>query len=102
MAIDTPITRVFAWDLSESFKKSAGRNVWDTLPAAYLLDPGFVTASEEIYVDVIDQFGPAYGALYAYRVGFGKPGPGVKKVTVMKSLDFERWYRVFKSGLTKR
>ncbi len=94
----TPVTAIFEWHLAWK-EPGAERNVWDTVPAAYLLDPSFMTDSEEMYVDVITQFGPAYGALYAYRPGSGTPGKGVKMVTVMKGLDFPRWYRVFKAGL---
>lgn len=104
----TPITALFevnlGWNDGVALKKAAGkspeRDIWDTIPAAYLLDASIVTDSETMHVDVIDQFGPAYGALYAHRPGWGAPGAGVKEVRVMKNLDFDRFFAVFKTALT--
>lgn len=104
----TPVAALLEWDLGwdrgaaldDPHGAKKERKVWDIVPAAYLIDPGVVTDSEEMYVDVIDQFGPAYGQLYAHRPGFGSPAPGVKKVTVMKDLNLDRFYSVFVAGLT--
>jgi len=36
--------------------------MWDSLAAAYLIDPGFVTKSETRYLDVQTAWGQFYGS----------------------------------------
>ena len=63
----TPIADLYREDLGNrypAFLKNPGATayLWDSLAAAYLLDPGFVTKSESQYLDVITAWGKFYGA----------------------------------------
>jgi inosine-uridine nucleoside N-ribohydrolase len=61
------------------------------------LDPGFVTKSEEMYLDVDTNFGKMYGAVIPLDRSLA---PSATPVKVMLSLDFDRFFKRFKSLMT--
>jgi inosine-uridine nucleoside N-ribohydrolase len=78
----------------EDRKKNPSPYVWDTLAAAYLLDPAFVTKRETDYLDVDTVFGKNYGSVMPLDRTLA---PGATPVEVMLDLDFERFFALFKS-----
>src|ERR1044072_1439829 len=63
----TPIAALFREDLGNHFPgflkhADALSYMWDSLAAAYLLDPDFVTRYETRYIDVQSAWGQYYGA----------------------------------------
>jgi inosine-uridine nucleoside N-ribohydrolase len=75
-------------------KKNPSPYVWDVLPAAFLLDPGFVTKHETDYLDVDTTFGKNYGAVVPLDRSLA---PDATPVEVMTDLGFERFFSLFKS-----
>jgi inosine-uridine nucleoside N-ribohydrolase len=78
----------------EDRKKNPSPYVWDALPAAFLLDAGFVTKHETAYLDVDSVFGKNYGAVIPLDRSLA---PDATPVDVMMDLDFERFFRLYKS-----
>jgi inosine-uridine nucleoside N-ribohydrolase len=78
----------------EDRKKNPSPYVWDTLAAAYLLDPAFVTKRETDYLDVDTTFGKNYGSVMPLDRTLA---PEATPVEVMLDLDFERFFALFKS-----
>jgi inosine-uridine nucleoside N-ribohydrolase len=74
--------------------KNPSPYVWDTLAAAYLLDPKFVTKRETDYLDVETTFGKNYGSVMPLDRTLA---PEATPVEVMLDLDFERFFALFKS-----
>jgi inosine-uridine nucleoside N-ribohydrolase len=72
--------------------------MWDSLAAAYLLDPGFVTRSESRYLDVLTVWNKFYGATVPLDPHIAG---GATPVTVMLELDFKRVFGLYKDKLTK-
>jgi inosine-uridine nucleoside N-ribohydrolase len=68
--------------------------VWDTLPAAFLIESGFVTARETDYLDVDSAFGKNYGAVIPLDRSLA---PDATPVEVMLDLNFERFFALYKS-----
>src|ERR1035438_4673666 len=63
----TPVTDLYREDLGNRYpaflkKPDATGYMWDSLAAAYLLDPEFVTRSESRYLDVLTTWGQFYGS----------------------------------------
>ena len=63
----TPVTDLYREDLGNRYpaflkKPDATGYMWDSLAAAYLLDPDFVTKSESRYLDVQTTWGQFYGS----------------------------------------
>ncbi|HEY3743688.1 MAG TPA: nucleoside hydrolase [Bryobacteraceae bacterium] len=92
VAVHTPITALYRDALGNSFpgflkNPKATSYLWDELVAAYLIDPGFVTKSENLYLDVVTEFGPKYGA----TVEMASPkSRSTTPVQVMFDLDLNR------------
>ena len=66
-AAHTAITDLFREDLGKRYpgflkEPKATAYMWDSLAAAYLLDPEFVTKSELRYLDVQTTWGQFYGS----------------------------------------
>ena len=72
--------------------------MWDSLAAAYLLDPEFVTRSETQYLDVQTAWGRSYGATIPLD---RKAAPAATPVTVMLDLNFQRVFGLYKQLLTR-
>lgn len=104
VAVHTPITDLFREDLGNrypGFLKNPGASgyMWDSLAAAYLLDPGFVTKSETKYLDVVTIWGRFYGATVPLDAHFI---PDATPVKVMLGLDFKRVFGLYKDRLTQQ
>jgi len=99
----TPVTDLFREDLGNRYpgflkKPDATGYLWDSLAAAYLLDPEFVTRSESRYLDVQTSWGQFYGSTVPLD---RRVAPSATPVTVMFGLDFKRVFALFKDRLTK-
>ena len=103
-AAKTPITDLYAEDLGNlypAFNKNpnAIAYIWDALVSAYLIDPRVVTASQTMFLDVDSRFGKNYGAVIPLDRSVA---PNATPVQVMKRLDRERAWRIYKTALTKQ
>jgi inosine-uridine nucleoside N-ribohydrolase len=78
----------------EDRKKNPAPYVWDTLPAAFLIEPKFVTKRKTDYLDVDTVFGKNYGAVIPLDRSLA---PDATPVEVMLDLDFERFFALYKS-----
>jgi inosine-uridine nucleoside N-ribohydrolase len=99
----TPITDLFRDDLGNRYpgflkKADAVGYMWDSLAAAYLLDPDFVTKFESRYLDVQTTWGQFYGSTTPLD---RRATPTATPVTVMLGLDFKRVFALYKDRLTK-
>ena len=102
-AAHTPITELFREDLGNRYpgflkKPDASGYLWDSLAAAYLLDPDFVTRFESRYIDVQTAWGQFYGSTIPLD---RRVAPAATPVTVMLGLDFKRVFALYKDRLTK-
>jgi inosine-uridine nucleoside N-ribohydrolase len=97
------VTDLYREDLGNRYpgflkKPDATGYMWDSLAAAYLLDPEFVTLSESRYLDVLTTWGQFYGSTVPLD---RKVAPAATPVTVMFGLDFKRVFTLYKDLLTK-
>ena len=104
VAMHTPITNLYRQDLGERYPgflhhADAVGYMWDSLAAAYLLDPGFVTHSESHYLDVLASWGRFYGSTVPLD---RRAAPDATPVVVATTLDFQRVFGLYKELLTKR
>jgi inosine-uridine nucleoside N-ribohydrolase len=100
----TPIADLFRDDLGNRYPgflkhPEATAHMWDSLAAAYLIDPGFVTKSETRYLDVQTAWGQFYGSTTPLD---RRLAPDATPVTVMLGLDFKRVFGLYKDRLTRR
>ena len=100
----TPIADLFRDDLGNRYPgflkhPEATAHMWDSLAAAYLIDPGFVTKSETRYLDVQTNWGQFYGSTTPLD---RRLAPDATPVTVMLGLDFKRVFGLYKDRLTRR
>jgi inosine-uridine nucleoside N-ribohydrolase len=100
----TPITDLFREDLGNRYPgflkhPEATTRMWDSLAAAYLVDPAFVTKSETRYLDVQTAWGQFYGSTTPLD---RRLAPDATPVTVMLDLDFKRVFGLYKERLTRR
>jgi len=101
-AARTPIANLFREDLGNRYPgflahPEATAYMWDSLAAAYLLDPGFVTRSETRYLDVQTTWDKSYGA----TIPLNRPlAPDATPVKVMLQLDFPRVFSLYRRLLT--
>ncbi len=103
-AAGTPLTDLFREDLGNRFPgflkdPAAVGYLWDSLAAAYVLDPGFVTRSETRYLDVQTDWGREYGAVIPLDRTLA---PDATPVRVMQTLDFARVFELYRGLLTAR
>jgi inosine-uridine nucleoside N-ribohydrolase len=102
-AAHTPVTELFREDLGNRYpgflkKPDATGYMWDSLAAAYLLDPDFVTKFESRYLDVQTTWGQFYGSTVPLD---RRVAPTATPVTVMFGLDFKRVFALYKERLTR-
>jgi len=100
----TPVADLFREDLGSRYPgflqhPAATAYMWDSLAAAYLLDPGFVTRSEMHYLDVLAAWGKFYGSTVPLD---RRVAPDATPVTEMLGLDFKRVFALYKELLTKK
>jgi inosine-uridine nucleoside N-ribohydrolase len=104
-AAQTPITELFKEDLGKRYpgfltRPNATGYLWDSLAAAYLLDPGFVTRTETHYLDVLTVWNKYYGATVPLDRD-RRVAPDATPVTVAMVLDFKRVFALYKDKLTR-
>jgi inosine-uridine nucleoside N-ribohydrolase len=100
----TPIADLFREDMGNRYPgflqhPAATAYMWDALPAAYLIDPGFVTHSETRYLDVLTAWGKFYGSTVPLD---GRLAPEATPVTVMEALDYQRVFELYRELLTRK
>jgi len=103
VAAHTPVTELFAEDLGKRYPgfyqhPEATAYLWDSLAAAWLLDPAFVTQSQEAYLDVQSGYGKFYGATIPLD---RRMAPEATPVTMMLDLNFPRVWGLFKDLMTR-
>lgn len=103
VAAHTPVTELYREDLGNRYPgfvkhPEAVAYMWDSLAAAYLLDPDFVTRYETRYLDVQSAWGQNYGATVPLD---RKLAPWATPVTLMLGLDFRRVFGLYKERLTR-
>ena len=97
-AAGTPIAARYKEDYGQRYpgflkKPAATAFLWDELPAAWLLDTGFVTKSETSWLDIDTRFGKTYGAtMHLDR----RMAPTATPVKVMLDLDYPRLWTIYK------
>lgn len=103
VAVKSPVTELYREDAGNRYPgylkdpKATGY-MWDTLAAGWLLDPGFVTARQTLYLDVETRFGARYGAVVPLD---RKLAPSATPVEVMMDLDFARIFALYKGLLAR-
>jgi inosine-uridine nucleoside N-ribohydrolase len=101
--VKTPITGLFREDLGNRYPgflqhPETTTYLWDSLAAAYLIDPGFVTKSEVEYLDVLAAWGRFYGSTVPLD---RRAAPDATPVRVMLQLDYNRMWKLFREKLTQ-
>jgi inosine-uridine nucleoside N-ribohydrolase len=99
----TAIAALYREDLGNRYpgflhKPDAIGYMWDSLAAAYLLDPGFVTRSETRYLDVFTVWNKFYGSTVPLD---RRLAPEATPVTFMLELDFKRVFGLYRDKLTR-
>jgi inosine-uridine nucleoside N-ribohydrolase len=80
---------------------NATSNIYDTLALAYVVDSGFATQVEELWVDVDTNWGPSYGHTLGY-MEVQKPAANyLQKHKVVLRFDNERFYKFYADLLTR-
>ncbi len=103
VAVPTPISELYREDLGNRYPgflkhPESTSYMWDSLAAAYLVDPGFVTRSETRYLDVVTAWTKFYGATVPLERA---AAPDATPVTVMQNLDFKRVFALYQDRLTR-
>ena len=103
-AVKTPITELFREDLGNRYpgflKHPQGTGyMWDSLAAAYLIDPAFVGKSETRYLDVMTAWGKFYGSTVPLD---RRVAPDATPVIVALELNYQRVFGLYKEKLTRR
>lgn len=101
-AVRSPITALYREDLGNRYpafykNPNATAYMWDSLAAAYLLDPDYVTRYETRYEDVQTNWGQFYGSTVPLD---RRAVPDATPVTVMLGLDYHRVFSLYKDRLT--
>jgi inosine-uridine nucleoside N-ribohydrolase len=104
VAAGTPITDLFREDLGNRYPgflhhPEGIAYLWDSLAAAWLLDPEFVTKFEMRKLDVLTNWGRFYGATVPLD---SRVAPDATAVTFMSDLNFPRVFALYKEQLTRR
>ena len=99
VAMATPITARYREDAGHRWPgfltdPAATGFLWDELAAAWLVDPSIVTAEETLYLDVVGEFGPRYGAVVPLDRA---QDPRATPVRFLRTLDFPRLWKLYKS-----
>ncbi len=99
----TPITNLYREDLGKRYPgflkhPEAVAYMWDSLAAAYLVEPEFVTRYETRYLDVQSNWGQYYGATVPLD---RRLAPEATPVTFMLGLDARRVFGLYKDRLIR-
>jgi inosine-uridine nucleoside N-ribohydrolase len=73
--------------------------MWDSLAAAYLIDPGFVAKWDVQHLDVQSAWDRSYGATIPLGRGVA---PEATPVSVAAEINFQRVFAIYKDRLTRR
>lgn len=100
----TPIADLFREDMGNRYPAflkhpAAMAYMWDSLAAAWLIDPGFVTRSETHYLDVLTAWGKFYGSTVPLD---RRVAPEATPVQEMLGLDFHRVFGLYRELLTRQ
>ncbi len=100
VAVDTPYTRLIKYYYGPTFEENPDAEVWlwDTISAAYVIDPEMFTEIQESYVDVDTLFGPDYGRTLRYEEG--RQTAGLQKAKILWGLDEEKFFNTMRDLLT--
>jgi inosine-uridine nucleoside N-ribohydrolase len=103
-SVHTPIGELFREDLGNRYpgflKHPDGiAYMWDSLAAAYLIDPSFVTKWETQHLDVQAAWDRFYGATIPLGRGLA---PDATPVTVATEINFKRVFAIYKDRLTRK
>jgi inosine-uridine nucleoside N-ribohydrolase len=98
----TPIADLFREDLGNRYPgflkhPEAVTYLWDSLAAAWLLDPGYVTKWETRYLDAVTAWDKSYGATVPLDRSLA---PDATPVTLATAIDFSRVFALLKDRLT--
>ena len=90
----TAVADMFAATYKRRFDSDpkAVAEVWDTLAAAYVLDPTIATDVREMAVDMDVVFGPNYGRSLGY---YKNPPVGVQNAKVVFGIDLDRFWALY-------
>jgi inosine-uridine nucleoside N-ribohydrolase len=104
VSVHTPITDLFREDLGSRYPgflthPDAVAYLWDSLAAAYLIDPGFVTKWETQRLDVQSAWDRFYGATIPLGRGIA---PDATPVSVATEINFQRVFELYKDRLMRR
>jgi inosine-uridine nucleoside N-ribohydrolase len=102
-AAHTPVAALYREDLGNRYpafykNPNAIGYMWDSLAAAYLIDPDFVTRYETRYLDVRTDWGPVYGSTVPLD---RRLAPEATPVTAMLGLDFRRVFALYRERLMR-
>ncbi|GGF05977.1 nucleoside hydrolase [Aliidongia dinghuensis] len=86
-AVKTPVTEFLA-------KYAQKLPMWDELTAAVTVDPSLVTKTVDAYMDIDLEHGMHYGQAHVWPEAT-RPHQGERKVTIVESVDFDRFYDAF-------
>jgi inosine-uridine nucleoside N-ribohydrolase len=100
----TPITDLFREDLGNRYpgflkKPDATAYFWDSLAAAYVIDPAILSKSETRPLDVIKTENKWYGATLPLN---RRAVPDATPVIMATGVDFPRFWAIYKDRLTRR
>ena len=98
----TPISDLFREDLGNRYPAflkhpDSVAYLWDSLAAAYLIDPTLVTKWETLYLDVQSAWDKFYGATIPMPRGVA---PDATPVPVATEINFPRVFKLYKERLT--
>jgi inosine-uridine nucleoside N-ribohydrolase len=97
----TPVAELFKANYAKAFASDPEEKaeVWDTLAAAYVLDPTIATDVRELpAVDVDTVFGPDYGRSLGHTKN---PPVGTRKAKVVYRVDLDRFWAMYVDLLTR-
>ena len=85
---DTPVARYHTRFARPSY-------MWDEISVAAFLDPGIITESKELLVNIDIDHGPSYGQTVFMEKGVKAPNWLWKPAVVQFDLDLQRFYRMY-------
>jgi inosine-uridine nucleoside N-ribohydrolase len=93
---ESPFATMLKADRGPKFKDpSYSIPSWDTTVAAFLIDPTYITESQDYSLSVVTKSGPRYGSV---EIAPEKSNA----VKVMTKMDFEKFFSILKEGLERR
>ena len=98
---DTPLARYMKDAYGDRGNDDLFGYMWDELAAAAIIDPGIITATEELYVDVDWGWGPNYGKTVWWRADQGGPWWAKKTWKVQTDIDRARFEKLFVELMTR-